>query len=82
MNPVDQKYVCIKNLGPARTVFSLWEKTFDPFNREARKRELMKITRENQMILKRLQDKSASYNVSKWQKEKFQKNGPRWIAAP
>ena len=38
-------------------------------NREARKRELMKITKENQMILKRLQDKSASYNVSKWQKE-------------
>jgi hypothetical protein len=38
-------------------------------NREARKRELTKITRENQLILKRLQDKQASYNVSKWQKE-------------
>lgn len=38
-------------------------------NREARKRELMKITKENQLILKRLQDKSANYNVSKWQKE-------------
>jgi hypothetical protein len=38
-------------------------------NREARKRELMKITKENQMILKRLQDKSASYNVQKWQKD-------------
>lgn len=38
-------------------------------NREARKRELNKITRENQLILKRLQDKQASYNVSKWQRE-------------
>ena len=35
-------------------------------NRDARKRELMKITKENQMILKRLQDKSANYNVSRW----------------
>ena len=38
-------------------------------NREARKRELTKITRENQLILKRLQEKQASYNVGKWQKE-------------
>ena len=37
-------------------------------NRDARKRELMKITKENQLILKRLQDKSANYNVVKWQK--------------
>ena len=29
----------------------------------------MKITKENQLILKRLQDKSANYNVSKWQRE-------------
>ena len=43
-------------------------------NREARKRELMKITKENQMILKRLQDKSASYNVSKWQKAELERN--------
>lgn len=38
-------------------------------NRDARKRELMKITKENQMILKRLQDKSANYNVSRWQRQ-------------
>lgn len=38
-------------------------------NRDQRKRDLMKITRENQMILKRLQDKSANYNVSRWQRE-------------
>ena len=37
-------------------------------NRDARKRELMKITKENQLILKRLQDKSANYNVAKWQR--------------
>jgi hypothetical protein len=29
----------------------------------------MKITRENQAILKRLQDKQANYNVAKWQKD-------------
>ena len=29
----------------------------------------MKITKENQHILKRLQEKGASYNVSKWQRE-------------
>jgi len=37
-------------------------------NRDARKRELMKITKENQLILKRLQDKQANYNVSAWQR--------------
>ena len=43
-------------------------------NREARKRELMKITKENQMILKRLQDKSASYNVQKWERAENERN--------
>lgn len=38
-------------------------------NREARKRELLKITVENQQILKRLQDKQPSYNVNRWAKE-------------
>ena len=38
-------------------------------NREARKRELLKITMENQAILRRLQDKQPSYNVSKWMEE-------------
>lgn len=38
-------------------------------NRESRKRELMKITMENQQILKRLQDKQPNYNVNKWVKE-------------
>ena len=28
-----------------------------------------KITKENQQILKRLQDKQASYNVQKWEKD-------------
>ena len=37
-------------------------------NREARKRELIKITKENQQILKRLQDKQASYDVNRWAK--------------
>ena len=38
-------------------------------NREARKRELMKITQENQLILKRLQEKQPHYNVTRWAKE-------------
>lgn len=38
-------------------------------NREARKRELMKITRENQVILKRLQEKKPNYNVTRWAQE-------------
>ena len=42
-------------------------------NRDARKRELTKITKENQLILRRLQDKSANYNVSRWQKEEIQR---------
>lgn len=38
-------------------------------NREARKRELLKITMENQQILKRLQDKKPNYDVNRWNKE-------------
>ena len=40
-------------------------------NREARKRELVKITRENQVILKRLQEKKPNYNVTKWAQDDF-----------
>jgi hypothetical protein len=38
-------------------------------NREARKKELMKITQENQRILQRLQEKKPHYNVTKWAHE-------------
>ena len=38
-------------------------------NRDARKRELMKITMENQKILQRLQERGATYNVTNWAKE-------------
>jgi len=38
-------------------------------NREKRKKDLMKITVENQAILRRLQDKQPTYSVSKWQEE-------------
>ena len=34
---------------------------------------MVKITKENQQILKRLQEKSASYNVQKWQREEDQR---------
>jgi hypothetical protein len=36
-------------------------------NREQRRKELVKITIENQAILKRLQKKSATYSVEKWE---------------
>ena len=35
-------------------------------NRVQRKKELMKITVENQAILKRLQEKQPTYSVTKW----------------
>ena len=31
----------------------------------------MKITRENQVILKRLQEKKPNYNVTRWAQEDF-----------
>ena len=38
-------------------------------NREARRRHLIKITQENQQILKRLQAKNATYSVERWEQE-------------
>lgn len=38
-------------------------------NRQQRKQELLKITLENQAILRRLQDKNSNYNVAKWEHE-------------
>lgn len=48
-------------------------------NREQRKKDLLKITIENQAILKRLQDKESHYSVMRWEedfksKEKIMKN--------
>lgn len=36
-------------------------------NRASRKQELLKITLENQAILRRLQDKNSNYNVARWE---------------
>jgi hypothetical protein len=38
-------------------------------NRDARKRELLKITMENQAILRRLQEQKPNYDVFKWEEE-------------
>ncbi len=38
-------------------------------NKDSRKRELLKITLENQNILRRLQDKGSNYNVVKWEED-------------
>lgn len=50
----------------SRSVFPPIKKSL---NREARKRELLKITMENQQILKRLQEKKPNYDVNRWCKE-------------
>lgn len=39
-------------------------------NKESRKRDLIKITLENQALLKRLTEKQASYNTEKWEGER------------
>jgi len=36
-------------------------------NRERRRKDLIKITVENQAILKRLQQKQSTYSVEKWE---------------
>ena len=48
-------------------------------NRDQRKKELLKITVENQQFLRRLQDKQSNYSVAKWEedykhKERIMKN--------
>ena len=42
-------------------------------NKEARKRELWKITTENQAILKRISEKNSNYDVIKWEEERFER---------
>lgn len=42
-------------------------------NRAQRKQELLKITLENQAILRRLQDKSSNYNVAQWEHQHRQR---------
>ena len=41
-------------------------------NKENRKRELMRITMENQAILRRLQEKQSNYNVIKWEEQRME----------
>lgn len=40
-------------------------------NERARKEELQRINRENKRFLERLQDREATYNVSKWEAERI-----------
>lgn len=42
-------------------------------NRASRKQQLLKITLENQAILRRLQDKNSNYNVARWEHEHKQR---------
>lgn len=41
-------------------------------NKENRKRELLRITMENQAILRRLQEKQSNYNVIKWEEQRME----------
>jgi hypothetical protein len=38
-------------------------------NRDSRRRELIKITLENQQLLKRLAEKQSAYSVGKWEED-------------
>jgi hypothetical protein len=42
-------------------------------NRDARRRELIKITLENQQFLRRLQQKTSNYNVVKWEEAEIER---------
>jgi hypothetical protein len=42
-------------------------------NRDQRRRDLIKITLENQAFLRRLQQKTSNYNVTKWEEENAQR---------
>jgi hypothetical protein len=44
-----------------------------PSNFKKRQNEMIKITLENQSILKRLQDKQSTYSVSKWKQESVER---------
>jgi hypothetical protein len=41
-------------------------------NKDNRKRELLRITMENQAILRRLQEKQSNYNVIKWEEQRIE----------
>jgi hypothetical protein len=41
-------------------------------NKENRKKELLRITMENQAILRRLQEKQSNYNVIKWEEQRME----------
>jgi hypothetical protein len=49
----------------------LWsqQQTKPSLNREQRKRELLRITLENQAILKRLQEKQPTHSVTAWERQ-------------
>jgi hypothetical protein len=42
-------------------------------NRDIRRRELIKITLENQAFLRRLQNKTSNYNVNRWEDEELER---------
>ena len=41
-------------------------------NKDNRKRELLRITMENQAILKRLQEIQSNYDVVKWEEQRIE----------
>ena len=49
---------------PGTTPYAKWS-----LNKNRRKNELLKITLENQSILRRLQEKNSNYDVGRWENE-------------
>ena len=54
---------------PRPNLYNPGQAKLKSLNREQRRRDLVKITIENQAILQRLQKKSATYSVEKWENE-------------
>ena len=63
----------IMSVNQARTINNSTPQAMPPImrkksmNSDVRRRDLMKITIENQAILKRLQDKTSNYSVERWE---------------
>jgi hypothetical protein len=73
-NTVLPPFINTPNAGQSMMTSQIFPPIKKSLNRERRKRELLKITMENQQILKRLQDKQPNYNVSQWNREDDQRH--------
>ncbi len=66
---VGHRHICKDNGGYYLGKAEEANKQQTSLNRDGRKKELMKITMENQQFLKRLQNKKSCYSVSRWEED-------------